>query len=257
MRRTILISSLASFTFLCIPILTSSAQADITLDTVPVWNGSDTADAPPGYVTYQSIGQFGTAAQNAGNTPTIGETFIDPAGATALNSFTFYLQGATGSQISFQGEVFNWTGSLLAGDASLGAQGTTGSPLYSSPTINYTADNLWDAVTINIPGDVAVTPGNAYVIDLTATVGTGNATFGNTWLYLTGDFGGTTGGSVNFSNPPATEFGPWNEPGFGFFGDLAFTADFSSVPEPTSMIAGLSLLSLLAPRSKAHGSAVG
>ncbi|HEY1685358.1 MAG TPA: hypothetical protein VGG19_11385 [Tepidisphaeraceae bacterium] len=248
MRYTALISSLATCAWLFLPALNRSARADITLNTVPVWDGSDTADAPPGYTTYQSIGQFGTAAQNASNSPTIGETFIDPAGATILNYFTFYLQGAAGSQINFQGEVFNWTGSLLAGDASRGAQGTAGAPLYTSSTINYTADNLWDAVTINIPGGVAVAPGNPYVIDITATDGAGNATFGNTWLYLTGDFGPTTGGSVNFSNPPATEYGPWNEPGFGFYGDLAFTADFSSVPEPTAMIAGLSLFVLFGSR---------
>ena len=75
---------------------------------------------------------------------------------------------------------------------------TVGPALYTSPTINYTADGNWDAVTINIPGSgVAVTPGNAYVIDLTATGGTGNAVFGNTWQYLFGGLGAPTQGGGN------------------------------------------------------------
>src|SRR5664280_1073425 len=82
-----------------------NAHASVTLDTVPAWIAGG----------HPSISQLGTAASSSGNTPTVGETFVDPAGANLLNSFTFYLKGSAGSQISFQGEAFNWFGNLNPG----------------------------------------------------------------------------------------------------------------------------------------------
>jgi len=205
-----------------------SAYAQVTLTTVPEWIAGGN----------QSIGSLVAGT-------TTGETFVDPAGANDLTSFTFYLQGTTGSQIDFQGEVFNWFGNLNpSGGPPFGPQGTVGPALYTSSTISYTADGNWDAVTITIPGaGVALTTGNAYVIDLTATGGTGSAVFGNTWLYLFGGLGAPTQGGVNFSGPGGSQYGPWTEPGFGFYGDLAFTANFSSpVPEPSTFISGALLL---------------
>jgi hypothetical protein len=214
------------------------------ISTVGVWDGSTAPPAStdnqftPPYQTFNSIGNLAAGT-------TTGEAFIAPAGVTSLNYFTFYLQGSQGSQITFQGEVFNWFGSLIDDGSNPGPyggsalpQGTTSSTvdapptgtvtaLYTSPAINYTASGGWDAVTISIPGGVSLTPGNAYVIDLTATGGTGSAVFGNTWLYLFGGLGAPTQGGVNFSYAPGNEFGAWNEPGFGFFGDLAFSAGFS------------------------------
>lgn len=263
------------------------------ISTVSYWNGTtnppaDTANQyTPPYQPYSEISQLGAAAQNGGNTPTVGETFIAPANAATLSYFTFYLLGQAGTTITLQGEVFNWFGSLIAGGSNPGPEGGSAqpqgtypgggvpagyangqpfAPLYSSEPIVYTASGGWDALTVQIPGNgVTLAEGGAYVIDLTAIGGNGNAILGNTWLYLFGGLGAPTQGGGNFSNPDdantgagvGPEYGAWNEPGFGFYGDLAFTAGFNeSQPSSSTIVtAGKTAGISLAPQAGQPGQA--
>ncbi len=195
-----------------------SARANVTFDTTPSWDGSS---------SIQSWGYNPTFDPN-GPTPTYGETFIAPTGSTVLNNFTFYIQSidgnfnpVAGDQYAAQGEVFNWTGSLLGGNPN---QGTVGSALYTSPVFTFTSDGLFDAVTVTIPGGLALTAGNAYVIDLTDVAGPSN---GDTGSWGDAEFGHVAndgGGGFAFSN--VGQAGIWDDG--GDFGDLAFTANFSS-----------------------------
>jgi hypothetical protein len=230
--------------------LSPSARAGQSYDTTPGWDGAS------------SIGAFGPAS--ADDTPTYGETFVAPAGNTYLNSYTFYVgssDGATGAdgylpdavgdQYSVIGEVFNWTGGLQAGNPS---QGTTGPALYTSPSFTVTSDGAFDAVTVTIPGGLSLVAGDSYVVDLTDLTGPSSnfGVFGDTEF---GHVANDGGGGFNYSN--IGEVGTWDD-GYDF-GDLAFTANFSSgssaVPDASSTAAlvGVALagLSLLARRQRA------
>jgi hypothetical protein len=187
------------------------SHAQITLSTVPVWDGTDSVD--------------GWGPSTA---PTFGETFIAPVGATLLNDYTFYVANLPAQDevgpFSFtaQGEVFNWTGNLIGGNA---PQGTTGAALYSSAGFTVTGAYTFQAVTVTIPGGVAVTAGDAYVIDLTATADLfGNGSFANVGMASASHGGNDGGGGLAYNNG-SSPVGTWDD-SFDF-GDLAFTADFN------------------------------
>jgi hypothetical protein len=238
---------------------TEARLAGQNFDTTPAWDG------------VSNIGFFGSAsAQPAANTPTFGETFVAPSGSTVLNSFTFYVgstDGATitdptnpefgsflpdgvGDQYTVQGEVFNWTGSLLTGNPD---QGTTGPALFTSPTLTITSDGAFDAVTVNIAGGLALTAGDDYVIDLTDLTQPNNADWGifGTLPSFAHDAPADGGGGFNFSN--VGQNGVWDDNTGGDLGELAFKASFSNpvvtppgVPDSgsTAILFGLGLAGL-------------
>jgi len=83
-----------------------------------------------------------------------------PAQANAiLNSFTFYVDGAVGTDIDFTAEVYGWSGSLFADN---GAQGATGPALYASPVMTYQGTGSFTPVTVTIPGGLDLPDGQVH-----------------------------------------------------------------------------------------------
>jgi hypothetical protein len=104
------------------------------------------------------------------NTATYGQTFVDPAGAGNLLSFSFFLQGGNDGPISFQAFAMTWDGSLIGGQPHDESNATI---LYASQPINYTPNGAslgsgdWQEITVNIPqGGLALTGGDDYLIGL-------------------------------------------------------------------------------------------
>jgi hypothetical protein len=199
-----------------------------TFDTTPFWDGSST------------IQPWGPT-----DTLTYGQTVDVPAGATKLTDFTFYIIADPGTSISAQGEVYNWSGSLLGGNP---PQGVSGMALFTSSSFNYIGNGSFQAVTVTIPGGLAVTPGQQIVMDLMALGGTGTTQWGDILFTHVPNNGG---GGFNFNNGPSSS--PiWDD--FTDFGDLAFTANFTmgSVPETANSLLllgiGLGLLAALKRR---------
>ena len=212
----------------------SHARADmVTFDTTPDWNGST------------SISAWGSV--QSGATATYGQTFLVPANASVLNDFTFYINGfGSGGTVTFQADVFAWSGSLLGG----GGGGATGPALFSLSGLTLTDNGSFQAVTINT-GGTALTPGGQYVALLTtsdpqsiAANGGANGFFGwgltDNYSHVANSGGG---GFVYYNNTTDSQLNttPW---GNSDFGDLAWTANFSSpagggsvntAPEPTSL----------------------
>lgn len=184
-------------------------------DTMPVWDGT------------QAISSFGVP-----NTTTYGQTFIAPADAS-LTSFTFQLD-PQGSTLQFTPFVFAWSGSLLGA----GGGGAVGAALFSGSSI-VESGNGFRAVTVNT-GGTALTPGAHYVAffsvvapaDFNASTGAG--IFG---LAASGRAANSGGGGFVFDNNsgnfPALTTTAWDN--FADFGDLAWTANFTAIPEPASL----------------------
>ncbi len=199
-----------------------------TYDTTPSWDGVDNIDA------------FGQP-----NTSTYGQTFIAPADSR-LDDFTFYLQGGESVHLSMKAYVFSWSGSMLGG----GGGQATGSPLYASPaSILLDGNSTFQPVTVNT-GGTFLTPGEQYVAFLTISnpddydVSIGTAVWGDIRSGHVPNNGG--GGFVFFNN--GSDFGALNTEvwdNFEDFGDLAWTAHFGAVPEPSSFaLAALGLTGL-------------
>src|SRR5258708_4376012 len=99
------------------------ASADTTYDTTPSWDGSTFA-SPWGAV--------------GAGTATFAETFLAPASDTTLRDFTFFISGlGNGATVTYQADVYAWSGSLQAGN---GPQGATGPALFTSSNRTFTDD---------------------------------------------------------------------------------------------------------------------
>jgi hypothetical protein len=209
----------------CACALVAQAQANVTYDTTYAWDGSSTIQpwAEP-------------------NTTIYGQTFVAPTGAPVLNDFSFHVLVDSGSSpITFTGEVYAWSGSLIGGNPT---QGAVGAPLYVSPSMTIT-DNGGTFQTVTITPNVTLTPGSNYVALLNMSSG-GSASWGDL-LYT--HVAGNGGGGFNFFNAggAAPNSAPWDD--FTDFGDAAWTAHFSSAsatPEPSSaLICGLGGIGLI------------
>lgn len=225
---------------LALTLATGTAQAALTIDTSPGWDGSSVV-FPWGH---------------NGVTETYGQTVTAPAGAKSLSQFGFLIQdlndfeglGVPGP-ITYQAYVYAWNPS---------AQHIAGAPLFQSPVLQTPGTNTGNffPVTFNTPG-AAVTPGAQYMVFLT-TDGIGTPTDGNTaWAFPFSDV--YSGGAFRFLNDPNfadLSTTPWSDS--SAFGsnpgdDLIFSASFNA-PEPASIgVLGLGLAALGMLRLRRRG----
>jgi hypothetical protein len=200
-------------------------RAGLIYDTTYAWDGSSV------------VSTWGST--QSGATPTYGQTFVAPANPNiALENFTFHLNGFGGGGTTFfTAAVYAWSGSLIAGNP---VQGATGAALYTSPLMSI-SDNLsgnFQQVTINT-GGILLTPNVNYVALLTTTdpasMPANTSSFG-TWAFgalLFQHVMGNGGGGFNFSHSTSSVTTPWDDG--TDFGDLAWTANLATVPEPSSL----------------------
>lgn len=206
--------------------VSSATAGNITLNTTAAWNGTDAMDA------------FGVP-----NTSTYGQTFVAPAGAGALEDFTFFIKTEAGSRLLARPFVMRWTGGLYGGEGGTAVGPTLhlGSPITLVPTGGF------EEVLLDV-GGVPVTPGSSYVLGLTISdpadfnASTGKSVWGIIGNHVSGLKSGG-GGFVFFNNLDQIgelETVPWDN--FIDLGDLAFKATFSPpVPEAGSSLAFLAL----------------
>jgi hypothetical protein len=233
----ILLSSLAAPAF----------AGSVSYDTTYAWNGSS------------SIQPFGFP-----NTATYGQTFVAPSGANVLENFTFYLDGAPGTTLDIQAEIFSWSGNMYGGNP---PQGATGIALYTSSSFFFNGSGTFVPVTVNT-GGVVLTPGQNYVALFTISNPADYANSNGTVIW--GDLqvqhvAGDGGGGFNFYNNGSNYAGinttPWDD--FSDFGDSAWSANFvSGAPEPGAVpllslsLIGLALLAWKLDRSSARAATV-
>jgi hypothetical protein len=228
MRRTI--STLAAIALLA----TSDAAVragSVVYDTTPQWDGTT------------AIAAWGSA--QSGFTPTIGQAFLAPGNVLTLDSFSFHITDFNpGDTLSYQAAVYAWSGSLLGGNS---PQGAIGPALYTSPDMVFVDTGDFQKVSIDT-GGITLTPGAAYVALLTTSDSGSTAAnssslnlfeLGVTGFYVHQQNNG--GGGFNFyNNTSSSQLNTtlWDD--FADDGDLAWTASFTTVPEPGT----LTLLSL-------------
>lgn len=166
------------------------------------------------------------------DTATYGQTFT-VGSATALDSFTLYLDSAAGT-VDFKGYVFAWDGAKA-----------TGSALYASGLQQFSG-SAPTGFTFNT-GGLALTSGAQYVAFL-STSGVAGGEDGWAHMPSSGPFGSDPyagGGFVYYNNGDDFSLltsNVWNKT--GGVGDVWFQASLSNgqVPEPATL--GLSALAL-------------
>lgn len=122
-------------------LLTNAASVGAqTIDTTPSWNGTS------------SIGSWGVV-----NTATYGQTITATSQTTTLNSFSFYLQGASGADAQCRAYIYAWDGTKA-----------TGSAIYASGVMTIANVNSFTQVTVNT-GGVALSGNQQYVVLLTTS----------------------------------------------------------------------------------------
>ena len=209
------------------------ASAGEILTNSPAWNGTEN-------VTYWGSGGFIS-------TPTYGETVTVPTdGNNILSSFTFYISEDVFAA-TFRAYVQAWNGSTV-----------TGTPLYTSPS-SFTSTGLtpaYDAYTFS--PNATLTPGGVYLLYF-STIGVINP------LPIVSAWGATSadtysGGSFWYSEQDVAtsdvgvigdlNTGSWAQIGVT---DLAFSATFTSTPEPASLGLVLTGLGAMLWRAKRRG----
>jgi hypothetical protein len=147
-------------------------------------------------------------------TGTYGQTFVAPAQAAALTSFTVYIKNLS-AYVNFQFYVMAWNGTEA-----------TGPILYQSPVTTTAGTSGFQAYTFNT-GSVPLIPGATYVAFATVVGTTPGGTgwaVANFYPYPSGEFVYNYSGT-NFSTLTDT---PWLSLGL----DLAFAATFAGPGQP-------------------------
>ena len=187
-------------------LLTStSALAQVSIDTIPGWNGTS------------YISSFGVA-----NTATYGETVTVAAGASPLASYSFEI-GYCSASVSFRGSVYAWDGTKA-----------TGPSLFTSGVQTVPASSAFQLVTFNV-GSLNLPAGNYVLFASTSQDQAGAPNSSCRW----GSVGNNTaysGGQFVYINngPDPTQWttNAWSN----IAQDLAFRVDGLSVaPNPTSV----------------------
>jgi hypothetical protein len=157
------------------------------------------------------------------NTATYGQIFTAPVTDNNLDSWTFNLRKDGGNNCNFQFFVMGWNGSTA-----------TGSILYQSATAVVTSTSF-QAFTF-LP-NLTLTPGGSYVAFINES-GLNGTTASSIQMqgssansYAGGDFRYLNNGDT-FGQVSSSAWSTYSVP------DMTFTAVFSSVPEPTTFIAG-------------------
>lgn len=191
-----------------LPGITGLGYADTVIDTTPSWNG------------LTPVFSFGP-----GQTETYGQTITAPLTDAVLRSWTFYMKQDTAVQ--FQGEVYAWNGTMA-----------TGPDLFESALMTTTDSSVFQPITFNT-GGLALTPGDTYVLFASSSQGNQTPTLGGGWGFIPRGSVYAGGAFVFINN--GNDISKWTSSAWatnweGTGNDLAFKADFSSVPEPSVRI---------------------
>ena len=204
------------------------AKGSTVINTIPAWNG------------VSSIQAFGSSA-----TPTFGNTIAVPLTDSILDSFSFEI--SLPSSISFAGYVYAWDDRPPNVD---GSGGTTaiGDRLFQSAPTHTAGTGAFELITFVTYG-LPLIPGAQYVL-FASTSEYSNPSGSGLWgaqAYFTPDW--YAGGAFVFNNNNDSSLWTASYPTGGWVGsfipnggDLAFRAEFSSVPEPGTGLGPLAAL---------------
>jgi hypothetical protein len=190
--------------------LASPCHAGVVIDTLSSWDG------------HTNVNSFGE-----GTSLTYGQTITVPAVASVLDSFTFKLLQGGGNPTTIQFFVMAWAGDRV-----------TGPVLLQTPSVTLINSGFYENYTVST-GGLPLISGNQYVLfftsfnDLDQNNDASSAAAHNyaTDPYSGGRFVYNDGGS-SVANLAA---GAWDTNFLGA-GDLAFRAEFSSVPEASAFV---------------------
>ena len=221
---------LVTGTMLAVKPLTANATG-VVYDTIPYWSPVDAV-----------IGGWGP-----GQSSTLGETFVAPAGAgVSLNDFSLVAESYGGiASLSIKPFVYKWSGSMTGHGG-----GAVGNPLYLGTSFLFSPPerpNGWVPLTFNFGANgLVLNPGDHYVVGFTISdpadyaASHGYVEFQEVpnrnpfYAQLPAGIDGY-GGAVydnNGNNFSALNTTVWDTG--GDTGDYAFEADFTVVPEPGS-----------------------
>jgi len=204
----------------------SPATADTILSTLPLWDGSSTVCCFP-------------------ETPTIGQTITVPSSDSILESFSFELN--LPSQLTFAGYVYAWDNSPANLDGT-GGQVATGPRLFQSAPVTIGGTGGFELVTIDT-GGLPLLANQEYVLFISTSEFGGPSGGGQIGAqpYFTPDW--YSGGMFVFNNDNDSTHWTTPRPGSGWVpyfipnnGDLAFQAQFTSVPEPSAASSAFGVL---------------
>ncbi len=181
--------------------------ADVVVSSIPVWNGSDNTGIT-----------FGTPS-----TRTMGETFTNTSGYTALTSVAFNVRNNTAAAFQVTTFVYAWTGTS-----------TTGSALFTSAPITILGNGTssgYQSISTST-GNVPLAAGGQYVAF--ASIGSSASGINASWAQASGGGSSFFGGQYVRTNNPVSPGSSWT------VGNTvsAFTMTFapaSPVPEPSTL----------------------
>jgi hypothetical protein len=225
---------LAALTALALLVGGQSARANfVSYDTTGSWNGHN-------FEASFGAGTFDPVTMRS-NTATYGETFVGPSGQISyLRDFSFHIKPSAGVHLQMAAYVYAWTGPLTGNGGHV-----TGSALYTSPTVKLDGNGSFQTVTFNPEGAAKFNPGSSYVVFLSVSSPNNDTTnYNASTLY-----GITSWGFVTIPHPSGNGGGGfvYDNNGSSFtsltstwttvsdLGDLAWTADFQAVPEPSTL----------------------
>ena len=198
----------------------TSAQAQVSIDTMPNWNGT----------TF--ISSFGVT-----DTATYGQTITVGNGASPLVSYTFQI-GNCSAQVTFRGYVYAWD--------SVNNR-ATGPALFSSPAQTLAASATYTPVIFNV-GSLSLPPGQYVLFASTSNDQSGAPASACRWGALTNNTAIPGGQFVFINNGPNPA--QWTSNSWSNIGeDLAITVNGLYVPVVPASVPTLSEWALIAMAS--------